>query len=405
MKKENINYDEIDLKELTASFIRYKYFIIIFTFVFTTIAYIYLYTKTPIYEVMSVIRIGYIGDRLVEDNATLEKKLRLVFNVDSKKNIIEENKAIVSNINSVKKANNFVEIYTQAFSNEKAFNKNKEVLAFLQNEYKPVINEFILKTEINIQNIEENIDYINSVDKINTQKEIEKIKNQSIPKINEKINLIKKQDIAKINKKIYLIKNIELKSLDNKINFNEKKLDEYEKVLEKISKEKSQNNTENMLMAMQMINTQNLILNVQNTIENLKKEKENLENITLKDLENKKDILLNVTIKDLQLQKLNLINENIRKLQIKLDIDLENKISDLKSKLQLEKLKLTNNNVKNSEIVGNIQINDYPIKPRKNLILLVAFVTGFILAIFLILIFDFYKKSIKQTPLGHRNSL
>ncbi|QKF72400.1 hypothetical protein AFAEC_0178 [Aliarcobacter faecis] len=90
-----------------------------------------------------------------------------------------------------------------------------------------------------------------------------------------------------------------------------------------------------MLMVIQLLNTQNLILSLQNIVGNLIKEKEDLLNIKLK--------------------------------------DLEKKVEELK----------------NSDIVGELITNDFPIKPKKSLIIVVAFITGFIFSIFLVFFLNF----------------
>ncbi|WP_162148371.1 GNVR domain-containing protein [Aliarcobacter faecis] len=88
-------------------------------------------------------------------------------------------------------------------------------------------------------------------------------------------------------------------------------------------------------MVIQLLNTQNLILSLQNIVGNLIKEKEDLLNIKLK--------------------------------------DLEKKVEELK----------------NSDIVGELITNDFPIKPKKSLIIVVAFITGFIFSIFLVFFLNF----------------
>jgi len=390
VKKENyIEEDEMDLRELFKIIWGKRSFIVIFTFVVTLLGIVYVLLKTPIYEVKSVVRIGYLNDTLVEDSKVLEKKLKLVFGVDRKTNNLEKHKAIVSNISTVRRVENFLEISTQAFSNELAIKKNKEVVNFLKNEYKYKIDEFILRTNINIKKLEEKILYIEKVEKVNLERNIEKIKTQSIPKIDGKIELIKTQSIPKIDKKIELIKNVEIKSIENKLEFNTNKLNEYQVNLIKVSKQKSLDNTQNMLMSMQILNTQNLILNIQNTIENLKKEKENLLNIDIKELETKKENLLNIDVENLKLQKENYKNENIRKLEIDLNLGISEKIEDLRNNIKLEKFKLTNSSVKNSEMVGEIEVNSNPIKPKKIFIVVTAFITGLILSIFIVFFINF----------------
>ena len=112
--------EEIDLRELFLIVARKKYLILGFTLLITLLAVIYVSIKTPIYEVKSVVRVGYIGATLVENSNILETKLKLICGVDNKP-IIKENEAIVSSILSVKKVENFLEITTQGYSNEQAF--------------------------------------------------------------------------------------------------------------------------------------------------------------------------------------------------------------------------------------------------------------------------------------------
>jgi uncharacterized protein involved in exopolysaccharide biosynthesis len=48
-------------------------------------------------------------------------------------------------------------------------------------------------------------------------------------------------------------------------------------------------------------------------------------------------------------------------------------------------------NYKNTEVIGSVMTNDYAIKPKKTLIVIVAFITGFILSIFLVFFLEFIK--------------
>ena len=179
-----------------------------------------------------------------------------------------------------------------------------------------------------------------------------------------------------------MLKNVELRSINKKIEFNQQKLKEYQNDANRISNQTSTDNSQNMLMAIQLLNTQNLILNLQNGIENLIKEKENLINLKLKDLEKEKE---------------NIVNDNLKNAEVELNINFEKRLEELKNSLVLEKLKLANDRVKNSDIVGEILTNDFPVKPKKKLIVAVAFVTGFIISIFLVFLFNFIKQNANRT--------
>ncbi len=376
--RHNVYEDEIDLKELFLTIWKKKIFIVVFTAIITILAIIYVSFKTQIYEVKSVIKIGHIKNSLseysstntlLEPSAILEQKLKLIYGVDDPRRYEFIEDGVVSKISTIKNVENFIEITTEAYSNEKALEKNKEVLNFIQNEYKFKIDEFIQKTNIKIKDIESKIKYAKEVKRVDLEQNIEKINTQMLPRI---------------EKEIELLKSVELVSLEKKLEFNREKLKEYEAEVARISKQKSGDNSQNMLMAVQLLNTQNLSLSVQNSIENLIREKENLINIKLVDLEKTKE---------------NIIKETLRKAKVELEINFLKELDDLNDSLELEKLKLTNDSFRNSELVSDYIVNDFPVKPKKSLTIAVAFVTGFILSIFLVFFMQFIgniRKDIKQ---------
>ena len=108
------------------------------------------------------------------------------------------------------------------------------------------------------------------------------------------------------------------------------------------------------------------------------------------------------TIKNKQLELLSSNNSNLNgneallnSLQLISMINGElgiQSISELiKEKTELGLL-LNKRNYKNSEVVGRIITNDYPIKPKKKLIVTVAFIAGFILSILLVFIMNAFRK-------------
>ena len=93
----------------------------------------------------------------------------------------------------------------------------------------------------------------------------------------------------------------------------------------------------------------------------------------------KRDISNDIISNKSQLFDLMIKKESISNLEI-------NKL--IERKKILESLTL-DYNIKNSDIIGKIQINDYPVKPKKALVVVVSFVTGFILSIFIIFFMQF----------------
>jgi len=366
-EKDVVQYedDEIDLRDLWKTTIKHKKFIIIFTLTVTLIATIWSFVKTPIYEVKSNVQIGFIGNTLIDSSASILKKTKIIFNVDDK--IQTKNKFIskVSSIAANKKLKNFIEIKTQAITNDKALKKNKEVTEYLQKTYAQKINQYISNKKNQIKNIRQRINNLNTFEKKNIQIQIKILKTQSIAKINEKINFIK---------------NIKIPALYAKIKFYTNNLKKYNVAINNIYKNNNNNkdSTTTILSSIQMVNYQNLILNLENKIEDLKVEiKKNYKE----------------TIPNLQRKRENIKNDNIRKLEHRLTIDLPNKKKQLQKQIEQLKFNMSAQNIQNFHVVGHYIVHDYPVKPKKKLIIIVAFITGLILAIFMVLFLEFTKST------------
>ncbi|RBQ27886.1 hypothetical protein CRU88_02395 [Arcobacter sp. CECT 9188] len=50
-------------------------------------------------------------------------------------------------------------------------------------------------------------------------------------------------------------------------------------------------------------------------------------------------------------------------------------------------------NLSNSKLVGEYIVNNFPIKPKKSLIIVVSFITGFILSICIVFFINFIRKN------------
>lgn len=370
MNKElNINYeDEIDLRELFKTIYKKRFFLILFTFFITIVAITYAYNKQEIYEVKSTIKIGYIGydqERDFLDNpASIVKKLNVVFEVEDKTTKVDEFISEVTSISQNKKVPNFIEIKTAAISNEEALKKNKEVLAYLKNQYKDKLD---LEQRSVINEIEEKQRIIKNIDEF-------EVKN-----LEHELNVIEKQKLVKIDDKINLYITQIIPSIDNKIKFHTKKLDEYTKSINNImvNMENSKNSSSLTILSIQMVNYQNLMLNSQNEIEDLKTSKKTIEVETIPILEREKQ---------------NIKNDTLRKLKHKIDVDIVNKKIKIKEQIESLEFKLSNNYMRNSSLVGKYVVKDGPSKPNKKLIVVVSFVTSFILGIFIVFILEFIGK-------------
>ena len=299
--KQYIQEDEIDLKELFITIWKRKIFIVLFTFFVTLLAIIYAYNKTPIYEVKSYIELGFIDNKIIEEPAILEQKLKVVFGIDN--NMMNNNpeEGIISSISQTKNIKNFLEIKTEAISNEIAIAKNKEVLAYTQNLYNPKIENSKSLINNEILNIERQIDFF---------------ENEKIKMLNESI-ILSNSNLEKYNKEITEL-------YKSNINTNDK--------------------TSSMIASVQIINYQNLIINLQNQINSIEIEKQQI---------------------------------------------IKNILPKMKASLDEIKFKLSEQNISNTRLVGDYIVNEYPSKPKKLLIIVVSFITGFIFSIFIVFFIQF----------------
>jgi len=103
-------------------------------------------------------------------------------------------------------------------------------------------------------------------------------------------------------------------------------------------------------------------------------------------LKNYHEKILNLSEKDAALAGIYTIqvSQNQSRLQ-----GLQSRISGLKTKLFNLKLDISPLRINQTHIVGKVEVLDKPVKPKKVLIVLVAFITGLMLSIFLIFFLKF----------------
>ncbi|EDM23200.1 Wzz/FepE/Etk N-terminal domain-containing protein [Caminibacter mediatlanticus] len=220
--------DEIDLKDLIKTILRYKKFIFIFTFFITFLAGLYVYFKKPIYEIKANLQAGYINkwneDRIIKEyfynpNALIVYIKNTYDN--SKNDKIKYPKVFVS---LVKNTKDILNIKIDDFSNERAINYLNEILKDINSKenakidmYKKIINQKIkILQESKKQLLINKQNYLNKIKSINDSQIISNLLQaiadiqKQVLSINEKIinlksqlsplNIIKTQIIGKIEK-------------------------------------------------------------------------------------------------------------------------------------------------------------------------------------------------------------
>jgi len=215
---------------------------------------------------------------------------------------------------------------------------------------------------------------------------METIDNLNIINIQRQIKLLKMQSLVKIDEKIAFNKNIKLNTLHKKITSHNLKLKEYEKAVKKIyNTTKNSNNTAALtISSIQMVNYENLMMKTEDKVEDLKIEIE---------------IIKKQTIPNLERKKRNIEKDTLRKLEYALNIELPNKKHKLTEVIEQLNYNKSEQNIQNSKVIGKYVIKDYPVKPKKKLIVVVAFITGLMLSVFLAFFLEFIQGGRKEEML------
>ncbi len=358
---ELMEENEIDLRELFQIIWNKRKFVVIFTLLITLFAVVYSFSVTKIYEVKSNIQIGFIKDKLLIESDTLSKTINLLYDKEN----IDKSEPYLEKVLIDKKANNFLTIITHGISNEKALEKNKEIVDFVKQQNKKDIDNYIFNVNQSIEKNKRLIEKINTKEKFDLKRSIELLKTQELKKIDELISQ----------------KNRIIETLNEKIKFTSIKLEEYNNQIEKLYKSaQTKSDTMAMIASIQMVNYQNLILNAQEKLENYKLQIENIKNLEIVDLKRKKE---------------NISTDKLKDLNYKLNITLKEKIKDLEFKiktLQFQK----ENSIRNTLLIGDYIVSKNPVEPKKKIIIIFTFVLGFILSILIILFVRFIESFNKQ---------
>ncbi|MDN5115232.1 Wzz/FepE/Etk N-terminal domain-containing protein [Aliarcobacter butzleri] len=192
------------------------------------------------------------------------------------------------------------------------------------------------------------------------------------------------QAIEGLNEVIEHIKSEHTKLLDDVKEKNEFDLKNISLSIKNIEDDKLKNIEKKIQLYQQnILNLEEQMVSVTETLKNLNKLDPSISALKLMEKRDISNAIISnkSNLYDLIEEKENLINIEINKL--------------LDRKKILETLSLSHN-LKNSEVVGSILVNEHPIKPKKSLIVVVSFVTGFILSIFLVFFIQFVNNIKKE---------
>ncbi len=335
-----IEEDKIDLRELFAVLKRRKKIIWSVTALFTLLALTYVLIATPWWQVNATLEIGKYKDQksseeiYLENGAGVAERLKVQY-IDIYEHI-KDKKSEIKVIQSSKKNPQFISVTALGKNNDLALTEIKKVINELQNKHRKIIEEIIAKKQSQLDGIERNIF---------------QLKQFKITSATEKIDYIKKVELPALDKKIATVTTDQEKSIKQK--------EEAGKNLSSLSGEAS-------LAALRLAQIQGLEYKI------------SANEIRLIDLNTQKQKVLSTTLPDLaraleELKKIDLIK--------------------LEEDRKLVQLSMQPHNYENTKVVGSIITLDKPIKPKKTLIVIVAFITGLMLSIFLAFFLEFLRGS------------
>ena len=178
---------------------------------------------------------------------------------------------------------------------------------------------------------------------------------------------------------------------------------EHEKILDDVKKQKEME-LRNIDLQISDIKSKSVALidkKIENNIKNLKNLEEQLKQVdeNLKKIDSLNPSLAaqkKIEKRDIT-NSINTITIQNFELESKKDELLTTTLYKLEESKQIAESLLLSHNYKNTQIVGEIMTNDFPTKPKKSLIVAVAFVTGFIISIFLVFFIQFIQGIRKES--------
>ena len=369
-----IEEDEIDLRELIATLKRRKKLIFTVTGVFTLLAALYVFViAKPVYEAVATVSIG--SQLIKTQSGTFEKKylddataLKKVLNVeyDTDRKYVETNTTTyVKSIALPKKSKNFLVITAVGRNNKDAINTIKKPLNEIFTKDEKVYDSVVDVKKNTLHILQSKLNYFKTIEVQRLQSELKLVNNIDTKKIDEQIAFIKEHQIPGIDSKI--------KALREDMNKNIKEVHNLKSTIKK--SRKIDPALASMAM-MQMVTLQNEIYKASDTLINYNLQMDRLQQEAIPDLEKQKQRIK----KELIPKKV----AALKKLETLTIPNIMKSINDVNLSLQAPYIERT-------KLIGKIYTKDKPVKPKKALIIIVAFITGVILSIFLAFFLEFLK--------------
>ena len=383
------------------------------------LAVIYIFVSKPMYQAKATLEIGYqivkpktgkVSVKYFDDAERIKHYIDVKYDTSGKYRK-KGAKAFLKEVDVPRKTKQFVSFVAYGLNNNLAESKLKEALNDILSQHKLYLNSAIEKTKESIDSKKRSIQYDSKVLLPQLENKLNILKTVNLKKIDTQINLIKEGNLKKIEEKIKFLKSITIPALKEKIAKSsleiKKKLNAIKNIQKGVNSIERAHPALAAIDTMQAANLQNDIdrLNMRiidlqlqikqinkQTIPDLEKQKQRILEQTIPDLEKQKQRILEQTIPNLEAQKEKLLKETIPSVAGSIKRLVEITIPTLKTEISLLEMSINPPYLVGTHIVGRIYTHDYPVKPKKKLIIVIAIITGIIFGIFLAFFLEFIGK-------------
>ncbi|WP_297483920.1 Wzz/FepE/Etk N-terminal domain-containing protein [Sulfurimonas sp.] len=376
MQEQCYEEDTIDLRELWAVLRKRKRLIWLTTGVVTLAALAYVLLVRPVYEAKATVEIGkelkknnsgLLVSQYIDNVEDLKQYLDIKYDIAGKYR--DKNSTCYIKSVDVPKKNKtgaFLTITAYAGSNGGATKTIQKPLDDILSKDKVYYDMILERKEDKLEKLHQDIEYETHT---------------VLPQLKQDFAFLKTSELKKIDNKIKLIKIVNINALNDKIKQSKaeisKKIAAIKSMRKEIVRVAKQDPTLATMTSMQMANLENDIARLKAKIIDLESKISTINEETIPNLEAQRRKLLEIIIpaKEAEIEKMTSITLPRIHTQIK----------EVEMSMKAPYLVMTH-------IIHKIYTHDKPVKPKKKLIVIVAFITGLMLSIFLAFFLEFIGK-------------
>ncbi len=403
-----MNEDTIDLRELFTVLKRRKKLIWLVTGLFTLLALVYVLLATPWWQAKATVEIGrklqksntgMLIPQYFSDTKKLEQYLNIKYDTTGKYKD-KNSTGYIKSITLPKKSNAFINITAYAHSNNEAVKILKKPIDDIVHKDKIYYDAILTEKQDRLEKLHQNFVYNKNSILPQLKQSLAFLKTVGLKKINDKIKLIKSIQLKKISDKIKVLKTINIVTLNNK-----KKQCEAEILNKKTSVQSMRKEIFRVvkrepslaaMSAMQMANLENDIAHLNTKIIDIESQIQIIREETIPNLEKDKMSILEESIPTIKAQKRKLLEQIIPAKEAEIEKMTSITLPGIQTQIKEIKMSMKEPYLVMSHIVHKIYTQDKPVKPKKALILIIAFITGLMLSVFLAFFLEFLQDSKKE---------